>query len=149
METALIVDAEHDPGFIDRLERGFGACHVECERLLDINMLARLRGALDLLLMLKMGRREDDRVDLRIPKDAIKIAAQIDLLFAAVVLSLAECACRPSDKRYLVALVLNTVGQQLSPTANANDRCSNHIFSGVLVADLLIRRADAWPSLDE
>ena len=83
VEAPGVGDAEHYPGTRHRIERRFGALHIERKGLFHKDVLAGGRRPLDLRPVLAVRRREDDGVDRRVGEDRIEIVLERNAVLGA------------------------------------------------------------------
>ena len=82
-EAPAVADRQHHAGLARCRDRGLRAAAVERDRLLDVDVLARGRRRQHLLLVLAMGRRQHDRVDIGIGEDLLVAVGERHALVAA------------------------------------------------------------------
>ena len=129
MEAPGIGDREHYAGPRRRVERRFGALHVERKRLFDKDVLAGRRGLLDLRAVLTVWRREDDSVDCRIAQNPFDSIFQPDTVLGAKALRRAASAGVAGYKADRRALALNRGDERAAPPADADDSGADHVFA--------------------
>jgi hypothetical protein len=78
MKPSRIGDSQHHPGPRHRVERRFGALHVERKRFFHEDVLAGRRGALDLGAVLAVRRRKHNRIDRRVGEDLVEVVFERD-----------------------------------------------------------------------
>ena len=124
---------QHAPGVRARLRRGLGARPRQRERLVGEDVLTGTRGRDDLLGMLRVRRREHDRIDARVLEGLRVVVHESEAVSRSEgrrQLRRARNAGREAD---LVGLVSRALDEVLSPAAHAHDGGSDH-------TRLLVRR---------
>jgi hypothetical protein len=92
-----------------------------------VNVFARRRSSLDLLLVLAVGRCENDDIDFGIGQDRLKIVDQAHAFAPAEVFRFGVCARMRKNKANVVGFVLDRVDERTSPSPQSNDGCAYHV----------------------
>src|SRR5581483_3092913 len=127
VEAPVVAEPERRAGALDRLDRGLGVGARERERLLAEDVLAGVRGGDHLRRVLRVRRREDDGVDLRVGEQLLVASGQAEALRLRELLHLRpHRSRRAGDEADRVARALDGLDQRLAPPAEADDRCVHH-----------------------
>ena len=131
VEAALERDAECDLGLVDRGQCGVGAGDVECERFFRVDVLAGSGRLEQLLGVLGVGRRQDDRVDLGIGEQLLVAGLDGDAFGLGIGLGLGRGARVAGGDADHVARALDAVDQHLAPPSHSDDARADHAFPPV------------------
>jgi hypothetical protein len=123
------VEADRERHFMLRahVDDRIAVLFVQREGFLRKDVLAGLRRGADDFDALRVRRRDDDCVDLRIGEHLLIRIVEGKTLLLRVVRRFRHRARRAGDDADPVALALNAVDEILSPAAEADDSCVDHV----------------------